>query len=272
MNSLYYFSGTGNSLYVAKKLAEKLDLELSSIVSKVSSDSIEGDLIGVVFPIYMFNAPRLVYEFFQKIRSCGYLFIVMALGGRSGKTTARINRILNKNNLELSAGFSVLMPDNYIVFNEAKPLDKQKEIVSKADVEILRISEIINKREIHFDNENDLESDPDDSLPFPINIMPLWLLQALFDLGYKQIPRMDKSFTATEKCNSCGICEKICPVNNIVMESGRPSWKNNCEQCMACIQWCPQEAIEYGRKTAGKKRYHNPEITLKEMMEQCTRI
>jgi len=64
------------------------------------------------------------------------------------------------------------------------------------------------------------------------------------------------------------ICEKLCPTNNIIMKNKKPTWNQNCEQCFGCIQWCPDKAIEYKNKTIGRKRYHNPHITISEMFNQ----
>lgn len=81
-------------------------------------------------------------------------------------------------------------------------------------------------------------------------------------------PASDKNYRVMESCNSYSICEKICPVGNIEMNSGKPFWKNNCQQCMACIQYCPQEAIQYGDKTDNKKHYHNPYIRAVDLFGQ----
>ena len=68
------------------------------------------------------------------------------------------------------------------------------------------------------------------------------------------------------KCTGCAICQKICPVDNIKIENKQPIWGKQCEQCMACIQWCPTQAIEYSDKTRKRKRYHNPEIKISDMI------
>ena len=67
------------------------------------------------------------------------------------------------------------------------------------------------------------------------------------------------------RCNGCGTCVEVCPVENISLETGTPEWLNNCVQCMACIQWCPEEAIQYGDKTSDRLRYHNPEISMEDI-------
>jgi MinD superfamily P-loop ATPase len=70
-----------------------------------------------------------------------------------------------------------------------------------------------------------------------------------------------------ESCNGCELCRKVCQVDNIRIEDGRPVWQHHCEQCLACIQWCPQEAIQVGTKTIGRTRYHHPEIKATDLME-----
>ena len=80
------------------------------------------------------------------------------------------------------------------------------------------------------------------------------------------VAKMDKSFFADEKCTACGICAKLCPSRNIVITEGKPVWQHRCEQCFACLQWCPEEAIQYGKNTKNKKRYHHPEISLKDIL------
>jgi MinD superfamily P-loop ATPase len=79
---------------------------------------------------------------------------------------------------------------------------------------------------------------------------------------------MDSKFEVDEKCNTCGICARVCPSNNIAMQKGRPVWNKKCDQCLACIQWCPKEAIQCGKKTAGYKRYHHPSITVGDIMKR----
>ncbi|TFG01452.1 MAG: hypothetical protein EU539_14035 [Promethearchaeota archaeon] len=78
----------------------------------------------------------------------------------------------------------------------------------------------------------------------------------------------DKNFYADENCDSCGICKKVCPVNNIKIVAGKPRWHNQCQQCLACLHFCPQEAIQYGKNTLGRRRYHHPEISFFDMIYQ----
>jgi MinD superfamily P-loop ATPase len=91
-------------------------------------------------------------------------------------------------------------------------------------------------------------------------------LTALNRLVFPRVPSLDKGFWSDEKCNGCGICRQVCPCGNIALEGDKPVWQHRCEQCLSCIQWCPREAIQYGKKTPGYTRYRHPQVTLGEMV------
>ena len=101
---------------------------------------------------------------------------------------------------------------------------------------------------------------------------PLWqniLFSWIYKMSYRHVSKMDKSFWADDKCNRCGICSRVCPANNIEMIDEKPAWLHRCEQCFACLQWCPQEAIQYGKRTVKYPRYRHPEVILEDMLEQA---
>ena len=89
---------------------------------------------------------------------------------------------------------------------------------------------------------------------------------------------VDRAFRADEKCNGCGICAKVCPVGNIEMVDGSgerhpvPAWQQQCEQCSACLQSCPEEAVQFGPNTSGGRRYHHPDVTLADMVRAAERV
>lgn len=82
----------------------------------------------------------------------------------------------------------------------------------------------------------------------------------IYNMFVSSMHQMDKGFWVDDKCNKCGVCKKVCPVQNIKLVRGKPVWLHKCEQCMACLQWCPKETIQVGKKTAQRKRYHHPDI------------
>lgn len=85
------------------------------------------------------------------------------------------------------------------------------------------------------------------------------------------IPLADASFFVNEKCNGCGLCARLCPVENIDMVDDQPVWQHHCETCYACFQWCPRKAI-HGSIVEYGKRDHHPEVKIADMLKQATRV
>jgi Pyruvate/2-oxoacid:ferredoxin oxidoreductase delta subunit len=159
--------------------------------------------------------------------------------------------------LLLSSGFELAMPSNYIPWGGPGPEAVQIRRIAAARDKIGLIAAAISAREKR-----------------PVEKGPLWqniVFTGFNRLSFSRVPEMDKGFWVDEKCNTCGICKTVCPCGNIDLKTGRPVWLHHCEQCLACIQWCPQEAIQFGKKTPRYKRYHHPEVTLQEMIAAATR-
>jgi MinD superfamily P-loop ATPase len=76
----------------------------------------------------------------------------------------------------------------------------------------------------------------------------------------------DKNFHATDACIHCGLCAQVCPVANIVMEKGVPRWQGSCQGCLACLHWCPKEAVQYKQSTVKRGRYHHPDIKVEDII------
>lgn len=251
-----YFTGTGNSLWAAKKLAENLDNArlISLAAAHGENDNGPFQTIGLVFPVHIWGLPRIVIDFVQRLnaQSAKYYFALAVNAGQVAATLLQLQKIFSAKGLVLNAGFSLDMPSNYIPWGGAIAEDKQHNKFRRAEEKIKNIAEIIKA-------QNNLEPEKG----------PLWqniLFSFFYRKSYPHIHKMDKSFWADDKCNSCRICEKICPAHNILLMDGKPSWQHNCEQCFACLQWCPEEAIQYAKNTKNKKRYRHPEIKLKDML------
>ncbi len=256
MNSkIYYFSGTGNSLFIAQKLGEKIEGAQVVSIPRVIDDNepVSGDVIGIVSPIYMYNMPYIVVDFIKKIKEAAYIFFVYAGAGKAGNGTKVTKDLFAAQNLKLSSLFNVTMPDNYTPYG-CPSKEKQEELLKNAGERTAEIANIVTARKEHFDGGN--------TSFFEANIHP----GLLYKLGYTRINVMDNDFTADDKCNGCSICQKLCPVKNITMEDGKPVWHNRCQQCYACLQWCPQESIQAGKKTVGIARYQNPKIKVKDII------
>lgn len=254
--TIYFYTGTGNSLWTAKKLAGDLDSSALIPIIRSRKEILRDDSeqIGLVFPVHVWGVPPPVIEFVHRLQadSAQYIFALAVNAGQVAATLIQLDKLLQTKRLHLSCGFSIDLPSNYIPWGGAVSHDKQQKKFAAALEKIGRIAGIVRNRE-------DL---PPQRGPFWQNL----ILSMIYRKSLPYVAGLDKSFFADKKCSGCGICEKICPAGNIRMSAGKPVWQHRCEQCFACIQWCPEEAIQYGKNTGNKKRYHHPDISLKEML------
>lgn len=253
---VYYYSGTGNSLWTAKRLAEELgDASLLPISRTEGTVTVAGDTaVGLVFPVHIWGVPRRVVRFAEQLQcpSGTYIFAVAVNAGQVSRTLVQLDEMLKKKGLTLSSGFDMVMPSNYIPWGGPGPVESQMKRIRNADEKIRRIAREISQRKT-----------------LPLEKGPLWqrvLFSMMYRMSFDKVPSLDKSFFADENCNSCGICAKVCPAANVELKDGKPAWNNRCEQCLACIQWCPKMAIQYGKKTHAYERYHHPDIKLAEII------
>ena len=252
-STIYYFSSTGNSLQIARIIAGKIGdclLKPMSTIATEKSVGGKGKSIGFVFPVFNFGMPRLVKYFVESliIMQDTYCFAYLTYGGFPANTYGMLEDILAEKGIYLSYAGGVNMPKS----NEsAPPPEKVKKLIDKA---------VIKADKAAIDISNKIEQ--------PIKRKAKLLTKYANNLLYKNIEEYDKHFEVTQnKCASCGLCVKICPVNNIEIRNHYPIWLHNCERCLSCFQWCPNEAIYYGKKTINWRRYHNPSIKEKDLLK-----
>ena len=247
---IFWFSGTGNSLYAAKQLAAGLgDISLVQITGGAPPSAVggEGEKVGFVVPSYFCNMPRAASVFIEKleIRPGTYIFGIVTMGAMGQGTVDAISRAVKAKGLELDYGRGVLMPANYVLkYNPADP-EKAKAKLDKAEESLRAFAEDIKAGKKLYKG-------------FPFNGKNL----------YKNIEALDKGFSAGGACTGCGICEKVCPVGNILMEGGKPKWQGGCEHCVACISWCPEKVIDFEGRTQSRRRYRHPKITVEDLLKQ----
>lgn len=255
---LYVYTGTGNSLWVARQLAAELKgagIEFMPYPQKAFK--VQADVGGIIFPVHIWGLPGRVIQFVNhlKVKPGTFLFAVAVNAGQPAATLLQLQRLMATHKLPPSLGYSIVLPSNYIPWGGPGPMDAQQKRFEGAHEKVKTIAGAVLRRERH-----------------KVERGPLWqniLFSLLYKLSFRRVPQMDKKFWADEKCNSCGICFKVCPAANIEMIKGKLTWLHRCEQCLACLQWCPQEAIQYGEKTSRYQRYHHPEVILKDMLEQA---
>lgn len=287
---VYYFSGTGNSYAVAKDIAGKMNAEMTSIAEVIHSEkvNISAEVIGIVFPDYHSGLPNIVKRFISKIDSFyeKYIFGVCTYGGKGpGLTIRYLEQLIESKGGKLAAGFSVSMPYNYIMPSisfkkfafcitlKNVSVEKQQQMFSDWNKKLETVTDFVNDRK-----EGIYETSAEFLLKF-IDFIKLkesfgkyiWLKMAGYtrrtDLSFPESRRlMDYGFQVNEECIGCGTCEKICPVSNIKFIGNKPCWQHNCEQCFACLQWCPRSAIQFGKNTENSKRYHHPDVRASDLM------
>lgn len=255
--TIYYYTGTGNSLWTARTIAAGIGGAALVPMHAVKETVVkpEGDAVGLVFPVHMWGIPSLAMDFIARMEKdpARYYFAVAVNAGQVSRTLVQLRNLMRSYGIALSAGYDIVLPSNYIPWGGPGPAAKLEDMYRDARDKLQRIAPVIAKRE-----------------QGPIEKGPLWqriIFTALYRMTYRMVPGMDKDFWADNKCNGCEICARVCPVGNIVFESGKPAWRHRCEQCLACIQWCPQEAIQYGKKTPAYERYHHPEVRLRDMTD-----
>jgi ferredoxin len=253
--TIYHFTATGNSLQTAKQLQTQLkNTTLKPMTQPPPTQPIGGptETIGFVFPVYFFGLPRIVNRFIQNltIKPQTYLFAVLTHGGGPYDAIGRIDDILHKKGAHLSYASSVRMPGNYLVRYESESIQEIEEMRQAAKQSVAEAAESIRNHVVK-----------------PVERDHKLLSKAVNKVIYVNVAGFDKKFHISSDCVGCGLCSEICPVGNIKLTDHRPLWQHNCERCMGCIQWCPTEAIQYGKKTADRARYRNPSVTAKEIIE-----
>jgi ferredoxin len=249
---IFYFTATGNSLDIAKRLGG----ELYSIpkVLKGNKFDFEAEKIGIIFPCYGFAAPHIVREFIEKVTlKSPYIFVIMTYGNKLGGGTNWFVKFAKNNNIHIHYADGLLMIDNYLpIFDMEKQKLKQKNI----DENFNRILSDINQDKQYINNGTFLDS------------MATSSIQGLFKLfpNFHSV----KNFSVRNNCNGCGTCVKVCPRDNITInknaDNSKPTYGENCEFCLACINLCPQKAIQLKKESNPNARFKNENVTLKEII------
>lgn len=246
---ILYFSGTGNSEYVAKKIGREINDEAIHLSPKIRNHDFSQMHTSrpwvIVVPTYAWRIPRIVDAWLKNTNLSGNqdIYFVMTCGGSIGNAGKYLQNLCALKGLRYMGCAAIVMPENYIAMFSTPTRENALKIIRQAESAIDDAARIIKCNKTF--------------LPPAVAFMDTLNSGVVNPLFYPMFVHT-KKFYATDLCTSCGKCAGVCPLNNIHLKNGKPLWGKSCTHCMACICRCPSEAIEYGKHSKGQPRYTCP--------------
>ena len=241
-----YFTGTGNSKYAARRIADALGEPLFSMNERIRAGDTSpvetGARLVIVTPTYAWRIPRLVRDWLLKteLTGAGRLWFVMTCGSEIGDADRYNRKLCQAKGLECMGTAQLVMPENYIAMFNAPQADEARKIVAEAEPDIDGIIACIREsRRL---------------VPPRSSLCGRFMSGPVNPIFYSCFVKAS-SFKVSDACTGCGLCARKCPAGSITLQGGKPIWGSCCTHCMACICYCPTEAIEYGKRSVGKPRY-----------------
>ncbi len=276
---IYYFSGTGNSLFIAKELQKRLpDAALLPMVSLLHREKIEirGRTVGLVFPVHALTNPIVVKRFLRKadFASADYVFAVATRLGTVYRGFSELDRMLKKIGKHLDAHLVLNMGNNeprHGKYTVPTPEDL-KALEEAALARLDSFAEAVKAKAVFH------EKGAGEGITFGLHPVLNSLMEKLTISGLSLSEHTGgvNYFYADEKCVGCGICEKICLSGKLSMQNNKPVWsrKSLCYMCFACLNYCPKQAVQIKdiifvksqSKTNG--RYPHPYANAQEIARQ----
>lgn len=250
---VFYFSGTGNSRWVAEYIAKELNDSLVFIPDAIKQEKYfyslkQEEKLGFVFPCYAWSVPTFISQFISmlNINNVSYLYYICTCGDDTGRLQQEFCRIVEAKGWTCYLGYDIMMPESYVClpgFDVDTNEKEQNKIYAAKSKLNFAVDDIIDCRKGTFV-----------TLPGGCT----WLKSVLLRWAFHKWLMTPRYFKTNEKCIGCGMCVKSCPFENIQLNEQRPEWGNQCVDCLRCYHSCPSHAIEWGRWTSKKGQYLMP--------------
>lgn len=247
---IIYYTGTGNSRRCAQLLSARLEEQLTDAFSYLRESkrlALTSDRPWIFCaPTYGWQLPHVFRDLILQadLKGSRDAYFVMTCGAGVGNAERYLRQLCEQKGLIFKGLLPVVMPENYIAMFPVPDDRAARVLIKKADKVVEKAVPVIRAGE---------------SLPAVKAGLAGKAMSSLVNTVFTRGVVTAKPFYTKDSCTGCGNCARVCPRNNITMENGRPKWSAECIHCMACISHCPTQAIEYGKKSAGKPRYRCPE-------------
>ncbi|MCR5365392.1 MAG: EFR1 family ferrodoxin [Prevotella sp.] len=262
---IFYFTGTGNTRWVAQQLAEATGEELLFIPDEMKKGTMryelkDGERLGFCFPTHGWQPPRIVREFIRQAQfmkgntdctdstesntstnDTNFVYAVTTCGDNMGHAMRILNKELKQKGLHADSVFAVLMPESNVCFSflHLDTKEREREKIATAQQTVAHICEVVSQR------RKGIVELIRGAIPYTYT----YIIGGYYN---KHLITDEKFWVDSERCISCGLCARLCPVDDI--EGLPPRWKHDgsCTNCLACYHHCPQQAIHWGKMKRGQ--------------------
>lgn len=248
---VFYFTGTGNSLYIAKQI-EEAPISIPQIIHRKKQEY-SADSVGIVAPVYGHEVPAMVKDFLkQAVFHTDYFYIILTYGNRHGGAAELAKQLCDECGITVNYINVIMMVDNWL---PGFDMNEQRKIDKKVEENMTAILADLAERKNMISEVADTDRAAHQQFLDRMSQMPADVWQHLLRV--------------TESCVGCGICEKVCPSASIRAVDGKAVYTpGNCQTCLACVHACPQKAIRLTIPEVNPEaRYRNEHISLREIID-----
>jgi NAD-dependent dihydropyrimidine dehydrogenase PreA subunit/flavodoxin len=258
----FYFTGTGNTRWVAQQLAAATGEQLFFIPDELKKGTLHyalapGERLGICFPTHGWQVPRIVREFIRlsTFTNASYVYAVTTCGDNMGYAMRILNKELAGKGLHTHAAFAVVMPESNVCFSflHLDSPERERQKIEAAKSRVAHICDVVCQR------QQGVEELVKGAIPFTYT----YVIGGYYN---KHLITDAKFWVDTDACIRCGRCARLCPVDDIDCGTSNdkqdakatpPSWRHNgqCTNCLACYHYCPQHAIHWAKMNRGQYRF-----------------
>lgn len=265
---ILWFSGTGNSRFVAERLAGGLGQQLRELTPDITAKQLtlpdKDNVIIWVCPVYSWGIPPYVRSIIRDIdisdggKPLAH-HLVLTCGDDCGLASGIWRKDMRARGWIAGNAYSVIMPNNYVCMKgfNVDPVELAERKLAEAPARIEAVAAVIRAYKPGDTPTDDI-----------VRGSFAWIKTKIIYPWFVRNAMSPKPFRYTKDCISCGKCAAACPLGNITMLPGapdssgrsrrRPSWGPSCAGCLACYHVCPRHAVMYGKSTVSKGQYINP--------------